>query len=329
MSVFINEIQAATDHEWDELWQNCETSTYFHSREWAEIWSAYTKGRVEPAPKLVIFSDGVKVLLPLSSERIAKGMSRRFWSSPAGTFGGWLYSDSLDMDHTKLLFDFFTEGIGNLVWRLNPYDDLLATLPIRRKLDDETQVLDLTGSYDSKFSNWTKGHKSAARKAQKAQKAGVTVVRAFSIEDYESYYGLYEESLRRWGSKASSRYSWDLFREIYQAKSKDIILWLAVYEGSVTAGALCFYAKNHVVYWHGAASEKDFNLRPVNLLLSEVIKNACEAGYSWFDFNPSGGHEGVRAFKRSFGAQSKPSPVVVRRDWRLSIIEGLTKRLNV
>jgi hypothetical protein len=42
----------------------------------------------------------------------------------------------------------------------------------------------------------------------------------------------------------------------------------------------------------------------------EIIKSCCEEGYSWFDFNPSAGLEGVRAFKESFGAKPLPSHVV-------------------
>lgn len=54
-----------------------------------------------------------------------------------------------------------------------------------------------------------------------------------------------------------------------------------------------------------------FQLRPVNLLMYEIIKNCCEAGYSWFDFNPSDRLEGVIAFKESFGAKALPSPVII------------------
>jgi hypothetical protein len=57
----------------------------------------------------------------------------------------------------------------------------------------------------------------------------------------------------------------------------------------------------------------------VNLLLHDVIRDACERGFRWFDFNPSGGHEGVAAFKRSFGAECRPAPVVT--------IEGARHRL--
>ena len=36
----------------------------------------------------------------------------------------------------------------------------------------------------------------------------------------------------------------------------------------------------------------------------------------------------LRAFKRSFGTESRPSPVVIRRDWRLSIIDAVAGRLK-
>ena len=84
MSTSIIEVRSATNKEWDELWRESANSTYFHSREWAEIWSSYTNGRVQPAPRLVLFSDGAEALLPLSMERVAHGLAKRFLSSPAG-----------------------------------------------------------------------------------------------------------------------------------------------------------------------------------------------------------------------------------------------------
>ena len=328
MSTSIIEVRAATNKEWEELWRESANSTYFHSREWAEFWSSYTNGRVQPAPRLVLFSDGAEALLPLSIERVAHGLAKRFLSSPAGTFGGWLSKDSLSLEHTKILCDLLANKLGNVVWRLNPYDSLLAASMPQGAIEDETEVLDLSKGFDAIHKNWTKGHSSAARKARKARKAGVIITMASSLPEFISYYEIYEDSLRRWGANATSGYGWDLFREIFEKKSRNIILWLAVYEDKVVAGALCFYSKSHVVYWHGAALEDYFTLRPVNLLLYEAIKHACEQGYAWFDFNPSGGHEGVRAFKRSFGTVSLPCPVVKRRGRCLSMIEALAGRLN-
>ena len=77
MSTSIIEVRAATNQEWDDLWRESANSTYFHSREWAEIWSSYTNGRVQPAPRplidLVVILDNVLAVVfdrgPLRDER--------------------------------------------------------------------------------------------------------------------------------------------------------------------------------------------------------------------------------------------------------------------
>lgn len=304
--MIIQSTKNASVEEWDNMWQNCNYATFFHSRTWAEIWHVYSKGESSPDAKIILFSDGKKALLPLSSKKKMMGLVKHYSTSPAGTFGGWLSEDQLTIEHGKLLVNFLSETIKTTSWRLNPYDPLLAELDIKIKKEDETHVLDLSVGFDVIHNNWTKGHSSAARKARKA---GVTIKEASNKTDWQKYYLIYEDSLRRWGESASSKYEWNLFEIMRNKKSPNIKLWLAEYEGEIIAGALCFYARQHVVYWHGAALEKFFNIRPVNLLMYEVIKNACEEKYKWYDFNPSGGHEGVKRFKKSFGATSYPSSV--------------------
>jgi lipid II:glycine glycyltransferase (peptidoglycan interpeptide bridge formation enzyme) len=169
---------------------------------------------------------------------------------------------------------------------------------------DETQTLSLKSGFDNILKLWTKGHRYNTRKARKE---GVLIRLAYNLHDWNNYYSVYEDSLRRWGNRASSKYGSGLFNKMFRCNSSDIKLWLATYQDNVVAGALCFYAKNHVVYWHGASLEKSFHLYPVNLLLYEVIKDACEQGYFWFDFNPSGGHEGVKSFKKGFGCSTLQS----------------------
>jgi hypothetical protein len=326
MKLKISQIRSAQDDEWDSIWQACGYSTYFHSREWAEIWHCWTNGDMCPAPRLVCFSDGKRALLPLSFGRHFKGLIKQYISSPAGTFGGWISADDLGDEHAVLLGRYLIHQLGNLVWRLNPYDERVFAVELPEGRKDETQVLDLADGFDAIFKRWTKGHRSAVRQAQKA---GVSVKLASTPEDWQLYYQVYENSLRRWRDKASSRYGWEIFQHMFQKKSPQIKLWLAIYQDTVVAGALCFYAKKHVVYWHGAALKEFFNFRPVNLLLWEIIKNACEMGYQWFDLNPSGGHEGVRKFKKSFGAQEMSCPLITTtsRMYRvLSLIARLKHR---
>jgi len=306
MSISIQNICSASSEEWDYIWKQCDYSTYFHSREWAEIWNEYSKGKMRPDPQIVIFNDGKRAILPLSYQKNLKGLVKRYFSSPAGTFGGWISADDLDKNHGILLAEVLTKKHNNLIWRMNPYDKLVFESGVRFSKYDETHSLNLEGGFDALYKQWTKGHASAARKAHKA---GIAIKIAENLDDWKEYYRAYQDSLRRWGNDASSAYSWKLFEILNKRNSLNIKLWLAIYEGKMIAGSLCFYAKNHVVYWHGAAYSAYFKLRPVNLLMYEVIKNACNQRYFWFDFNPSGGNEGVKNFKKSFGAKPMNSSV--------------------
>ena len=97
----------------------------------------------------------------------------------------------------------------------------------------------------------------------------------------------------------------------------------------MVAGAVCLYDRKHVCYWHGAALDKYFALRPVNLLLFEIIKQASEQGHDWFDFLPSGKHEGVRKFKENFGAAPLPCPVISRQSRVFTILNRTFSALRL
>ncbi|HEY9833296.1 MAG TPA: GNAT family N-acetyltransferase [Stenomitos sp.] len=310
MSLSIKAIRPARSDEWDTIWRECEYSTYFHSREWVKIWESFTQGKFSPKPKLIIFSDEKQALLPLCLQRYGGFISKQA-SSLEETFGGWISTDNLSISHANLLANFLTKKLGgSLSWRLNPYEPLAfktGVVGIKLTKEDETHAIHLEAGFDALY----KKQSSIVRKARKAAKEGVTVTIASTQKEWQEYYQVYQDSLRRWGKEVSLGYPWELFLEILQQNSPNIKLWVARYENKIVSGALCFYAKKHVVYWQGASLEGYFQLRPVNLLMYEIIKNCCEAGYSWFDFNPSDRLEGVIAFKESFGAKPLPSPVII------------------
>ncbi len=311
--------------EWEEAWNVCGYSTYFHSPEWAAIWQKYSKERVTPKPLMINFSDGKRAVLPMSAGQVCKGFVTEYILSPGGTFGGWISVDQLTEDHALQLSVLIAKRCKQLSWRLNPYDPLVAESVKLNVKQDETHVLDLADGFGSIFKLWSKGHKSAAKKAHRE---GVIVREAISLEEWQAYFTVYEDSLRRWGDKASSKYSWRLFEDLYRRKSSNIKLWLSFYNEQVISGMLCFYAKNHVVYWHGAALEEYFGLRPVHWGVHEVVRSACESDYRWFDFNPSGTNEGVKKFKKGFGATSRAAPVVLVSHWGVKAARGLVSRFR-
>ncbi|NEO39515.1 MAG: GNAT family N-acetyltransferase [Moorea sp. SIOASIH] len=308
MSLSITKTYLANSEEWDKIWQKCNYSTYFHSREWAEIWNTYTQGEFRPNPLIILFSDQKRALIPLSYKLGNQKFIKKYSSSPDGTFGGWISADELTIDHAILLVKFLDKNFwGKLSWRVNPYNELaskaVAISCVSEQEEDTTHAINLEVGFETISKTWKKGGNSMARKVRKAIKEGVSVTTASTLDQWWEYYQVYQDSLRRWGDNSLGSYSWELFKTIFQLKSPNVKLWLAYYQDQIISGALCFYAKKHVVYWHGSSLEKYLNLRPVNLVMYEIVKDSCEQGYSWFDFNPSGGLPGVIAFKKSFGAE--------------------------
>ena len=156
----------------------------------------------------------------------------------------------------------------------------------------------------------THRHRTAVRKAERA---GLTVRQAATAEDWAAYFSIYESTLARWGENASSRYGAELFELLRRRGEPGVRLWLVeLQNGPIVAGAVTLCAPHHVVGWHMATLADYFRLRPSNLLVHEMARDACERSLDWLDLNPSGGHEGVRVFKQRCGGRPMACPVIVK-----------------
>jgi CelD/BcsL family acetyltransferase involved in cellulose biosynthesis len=326
MTIAIVDERPATGVEWDRLWRASPCATYFHSREWAEVWSEYSAGKLLPDARMVVFADGTEALLPVSRQQLAKGLGARIFSSYGGTYGGWLSASELTAAHARLLAAHLHGLSSNLYWRLNPYDALALGLATRGAQPEHTQAIDLRDGFEAVVRRWSRGHRSSAHKGQRA---GVVVRRATSEADWRAYVTIYEASRDRWGSALRVDYRSELFDVLRRRASEHVELWLAVVDEVIVAGALCFTTPWHTVYWHGSALEAYFPLRPVNWLMHEVIRDACERGGTWFDFNPSAGLEGVHEFKQRFGAQELSCPVVSRETARVKLVRRIRLRARL
>jgi len=319
----IESITTADANTWDHAWETCDYATYFHSREWAELWQRYSAGDYRAEPRALRFADGRTAVIPLVRRRIAAGVISTYFSSPAGTYGGWVSADELRPEHAAAATQYLCGRVPNVTWRINPYDPNAPAASDVAAEDDHTHALELSSDFDAIFKTWSKGHRAAVKQSQRE---GITARLADGIEDWRAYYDAYEDSLRRWGDSASMAYRWEFFEALERMASPHVRLWLAMHDDRVAAGALCFYAKRHVVYWHGAAHSEYFKMRPVNLLVYSAVRDACGAGYRWFDFNPSGGLDGVRSFKKSFGTSELSCPVVRRESATLRLLKKLRGR---
>lgn len=302
----IESLRPADVGVWDAAWDASPYATFYHGREWAEIWRAYTRGRIHPEPILVGFSDGLSAVIPYSAQSRRLGLGEVYLSSPAGTFGGWISRDELQEGHVRLLAEQMLRR-RDLTWRLNPLDPLVHRVAIPAAIPDTTRILDLTEGFAPLLRRWSKTQLSACRKAEKN---GIRIREAGCLADWRRYFSAYSDSLERWGARASSRYEWPLFECLARRRSRRIRLWLAEHGDQVLSGALCLYSRRHASYWHGATLSSALPLHPMPLLFREAIRHACQQGCAWFDFNPSGAHAGAETFKTRFGAAVRPCPVV-------------------
>jgi hypothetical protein len=305
MELRIVERQPAFAEEWDTITRSCGYATFFHSRQWAETAAMESRGSMRASATRIVFNDGASAIIPQILERKLHGIIGIRTLSFAGTYGGWISTSSLTQSHAELLA---AEIIlhGNVRWRENPFDPLLARVTIPGAIMDTTQVVELS---DREGTGLLDRASHAHRKAvAKAKASGITVRQAESQDDWNNHFKAYSASMQRWRSRRMSsamRYSPDFFYHLQKQPSENVKLWIAEHQQKLAASVICFYWRWHAVAFHGAAREEYFPLRPNNMLYAVMIDDAARRGYQWFDLNPSGGHRGVEEFKTHLGAQRR------------------------
>lgn len=288
------------DAAWDAIARASPEATFFHSPLWQQL-AVAGAGAGTDATFVTTLPDGARAVFPLLAVP-GPGWGRHLLSTYGYAFGGPVGERALTPREQRRLYARAGLAAAGVVAVGNPRGARPARPRGWTRTPVETQVLALDGNYPALEKGFSKGHRAAIKQARRK---GVEIRRAESIEDYRSYYAVYEDSLRRWGDQAAPAYPWALFETGWRLGREHpdaIRLWLATHEGEIVAGAWVFHWNGHAMYWHAANLESAFELRPANLLLATAIEAACDEGCAQFDFGSSGGHEGTAAFKRRFGA---------------------------
>jgi len=281
---------------------------------WADLLAKTFKG-MKIATKAYLFDNGTVAVLPLMQRSAGlKGFFKSYESMFHGVYGGLIADGELEPEQVEAVYASLRDRrtveikiIGNPYARWTMPESFRTSLMF-------TQSLRLEGEFKDVWRRFSRGNKSNIKKALRNR---LEIDIAENEEDYWQYYCAYQDSLNRWGERATSRYPFELFLAMKDCDREKVKLWLVRKSGATIGGIVMFYHHRHAVYWHGAFIEAFFEYRPSNLIHAETIRDACERGFQWYDFNPSGGHQGVVKFKQSFHPQFLYFHMGVKSDNRL------------
>ena len=143
---------------------------------------------------------------------------------------------------------------------------------------------------------------SIRRGAGKARREGLSVERRTDPEALDAFYRLHLATRRHQGVPTQSKRFIDGLRGIFEGGHGFVSM--VNDSGSPIAAAVFLHFRDHLIYKYGASDRSALARRPNNLLFADVIRWACENGFSKLDFGRTDlDNEGLRGFKRGWGAE--------------------------
>jgi CelD/BcsL family acetyltransferase involved in cellulose biosynthesis len=154
---------------------------------------------------------------------------------------------------------------------------------------------------------YAKFRRSVRRHIAQAERNGVTIRRTERREDLiDTFYRLHLRTRRRFGVPIQPR---RFFRMLWESVIRTGLgsVLIAEVSGRPVAGEVCLSWNGTTISKYSASDERAWSLRANNLITWHLIRTACEQGSRWMDFGRTdAGKEGLRVFKRSWGAVEEP-----------------------
>lgn len=238
------------------------------------------------------------------------GVKVKLYSAPWGGYGG-IFGEEVDHESVAYILESVSKKIR--------IKKMYITIPPDR-IEDASYYSDFKPEMESLLTYVVPLISTTAnseilggarkRNIEKAYKSGLVVERRKDDEAIRTFYTMYLDSLRRW--KAKKRFSLTDFRKLLSSSFAN--LFLVRDEVDYLSGAIILSSKEELFYWYGAGYERYFYRRPNDLLHWEIIRYGIERGYKRYNMGTTQGLEGLKRFKKDFGAvPQKVISLVIKR----------------
>jgi CelD/BcsL family acetyltransferase involved in cellulose biosynthesis len=164
------------------------------------------------------------------------------------------------------------------------------------------------------------------RGIKKAKRENLRGERRTDASALDAFYSLHLKTRQKLGVPTQPKRFIRRFEELFAAGLG--FVGLIFDERQPIAAAVFLTYNGTVTYKYGASDARKLGKRPNNLLFSDVIHWACEAGFHTLDFGRTDiDNEGLRSFKRSWGASEVELPYTYLTDREPSPEPGLRDRI--
>lgn len=277
-------------------------------------------GSEDPFAIKITLSGKDSYVIPCFRRKLAKGIISKYECGPGGLYAGPLGFDG-QINHTQIqsIKNALESELTNFSFRLNPF--MISNELVLSNSNSFTQVVDLTNreSYSSDLQK-----NGVTYDARLAQKKGLQL-QLEDIVDLKNFIQVYSAIRQSWENPGTF-YPAEFFDNLTTSKHCDF--WSVLQDGDYIGGSIILKGPNHVSSWLTIIHPDYRNSRPYEYVYRHFIDYYSEAGFRYFDFNPSAGLEGVIKFKEKFGTIRAPFLQIENQSVISSVISAIRGELS-
>lgn len=164
----------------------------------------------------------------------------------------------------------------------------------------DTVFVDLNADWDHVWKNFSSQNR---RNVNKAKKNGLIVTKESTSALWDIFSQIYQEEMIRKNAPKHLRFKDIFFIHLKRLPNVDLFIIREDKKGEIVGGFIAVSDKNTAFHYLSATKYDYWELRPNNLLFTEVIKYYYNNKRKVFDFQ--GGREGVFRFKCNFSKKRR------------------------
>ncbi|MGO9445379.1 MAG: FemAB family XrtA/PEP-CTERM system-associated protein [Thiobacillaceae bacterium] len=135
---------------------------------------------------------------------------------------------------------------------------------------------------------------------RKGIKAGLT---SELDEGVERFFDVFADNVHRHGTPALPRKYFSVLRDVF---GKDCSVMSVLKDGQVVSSVLSFFFRNEILPYYAGDMPEARDLAANDFKYWELMRRACEAGYTLFDYGRSKVGTGPYHFKKNWGFEPQP-----------------------